>query len=81
MVGLFNKMLETLEMTDISIDSEMTPREIEELLESRLEGIENIALRRLITNFEEANYSTHTINRESYVNMYMAIQEITSRGE
>ncbi len=80
MVGLFNQMLEKLELTDVSLESEMTPREIEEILKSRLEGIDEITLRRLISGFEEANYSTHPVNRESYVTMYTAIQEITSRG-
>ncbi|MBN2074283.1 MAG: DUF4129 domain-containing protein [Dehalococcoidales bacterium] len=78
MVRLFNEMLETLEMTDISIDSEMTPREIEEILKSRLEEIDEIALRRLISGFEEANYSTHPVTRDNYVAMYQAIREVTS---
>lgn len=78
MVRLFNEMLETLEMTDISIDSEMTPREIEEILDSRLEGIDKTALRRLITGFEEANYSTHPVTRDSYLNMFRSIKEVTS---
>jgi hypothetical protein len=76
MVRLFNEMLERLELTDISIGSEMTPREIEEILKPRLEGIDDMTMRRLISSFEEANYSTHPVTRDSYLAMYQAIREV-----
>ena len=76
MVRLFNEMLERLELTDISIGSEMTPREIEEILKPGLEGVGEITIRNLITGFEEANYSTHPVTRDSYVVMYRAIREV-----
>jgi hypothetical protein len=80
MVGLFNEMLKKLELTDISIGSDMTPREIEEALKPRLEGIGQATIRRLITGFEEANYSTHPVTRDSYLNMYRSVSEVLGYG-
>jgi hypothetical protein len=80
MVRLFNEMLETLELTDVSIGSEMTPREIEEILRIRLKGIDETTLRRLISSFEEANYSTHPVTRDSYLKMYRSVSEVLGHG-
>lgn len=80
MVRLFNELLKKLDLTDISISSEMTPREIEEILKPRLEGIDETALRRLISGFEEANYSTHPVTRDSYLNLYRSVNEVLGYG-
>ena len=79
-VRLFNEMLETLNILDIAIDPEMTAREIEKLLMDRMEGVSRDAVRRVVTGFEEANYSTHPVGRESYINMYPAIMEVLGNG-
>ncbi len=81
MVRLFGEMLERLNLDDISIGADMTPREVERLLIEKLEGVSKESIKRVIDGFEEANYSTHPINRDSYVRMYRAIQDInTSAG-
>jgi hypothetical protein len=80
MVRLFNEMLETLNIMDITIDPEMTAREVETLILDRLEGVSREAVRRVVTGFEEANYSTHPVGRESYTAMYPAVMEVLDYG-
>ncbi|HEY96448.1 MAG TPA: DUF4129 domain-containing protein, partial [Dehalococcoidia bacterium] len=80
MVRLFNEIIENLELIDIPIGSEMTPREIEQILQSRLEGIDETTIRRLISGFEEANYSTHPVTRDNYLNMYRSVSEVLGYG-
>jgi hypothetical protein len=50
------------------------------LLAERLEGVSTDAIRRIVAGFEEANYSVHTVNRESYVTMYPAVKEVLGYG-
>lgn len=76
MVRMFGEMLERLNVADTKIGPDMTPREVERLLVGRLEGVSKESIRRVIEGFEEANYSTHPVNRDSYIKMYRAIREI-----
>ena len=69
-------MLETLDLENTEIGSDMTPREVEQLLVEKLDGISRRSIRRVVEGFEEANYSTHPVNRESYVRMYRTSREI-----
>ncbi|NLE08380.1 MAG: DUF4129 domain-containing protein [Dehalococcoidales bacterium] len=80
MVRLFGEMLEELNLTDREITRDMTPREVEEILAGKLEEVSRESLRNVIIGFEEANYSTHPVNRESYVRMYRAIREVRGKG-
>ncbi len=81
MVRLFGEMLEKLNLADIEIGADMTPREVERLLSERLENVPKESIRKVIKGFEEANYSTHPVDRESYVRMYKAIGEVTRRSD
>ena len=76
MVRLFNEMLEILDMKDIRIDPGMTAREVEALLAERLQGVLRNTIRKMVAGFEEANYTIHTVTRDSYVAMYQAIREV-----
>ncbi|MBN2238590.1 MAG: hypothetical protein JW712_02360, partial [Dehalococcoidales bacterium] len=58
MVRLFGEMLESLNVGDLNIGSDMTPREVERLLIEKLEGVSKENIRQVIDGFEEANYST-----------------------
>jgi hypothetical protein len=80
MVRLFGEMLEELNLEDREITRDLTPREVERLLSERLKNVSKESLRRVIDGFEEANYSTHPVNRESYVRMYRAIREVRGKG-
>jgi hypothetical protein len=80
MVRLFGEMLEELNLTDREITRDMTPREVEEILAGKLEEVSRESLRNVIIGFEEANYSTHPVNRESYVRMYRATGEVRGKG-
>ncbi|MBN2238589.1 MAG: DUF4129 domain-containing protein, partial [Dehalococcoidales bacterium] len=66
---------------DIHIKPDMTPREVERLLIEKLKGVSKENIRQVIDGFEEANYSTHPLNRESYVRMYKAIEKIIHRSD
>ncbi len=79
MVRLFGELLEELDLADIKIGRDMTPREVERLLSERLENVPKESIRKVIEGFEEANYSTHPVNRERYVRMYKAIGEIIGK--
>ncbi len=79
MVRLFGEMLEELNLADIRIGADMTPREVERLLSERLGNVPKESIRKVIDGFEEANYSTHPVDRERYVRMYKAIREIIGK--
>jgi len=78
MVRLFREMLDNLDMQDVKINSDMTPREIEKMLFEKLEGITREGIRKVVDGFEEANYSTHPVGRDSYVRMYRAVREVVN---
>jgi transglutaminase-like putative cysteine protease len=75
-VDLFRALLEWLRVQGLSLPSRATPREIKKILAEAKKAIPSEALDKVITGFEEADYSLHNIERASYKSMYLAQKEI-----
>ncbi len=53
-----------------------TPREIEETISQKLQGVDSTALDTLVGCFEEADYSTHHIGRRRYEEAFLSLAQV-----
>lgn len=75
-VELFRYIKDWFVEKGLSFPLEATPRELQEIVSASNLGISEDVLVRLVEFFEEADYSLHPVNRESYLRMYLAQREI-----
>ncbi len=78
-VALYHSFLEHLRGREVAIAEDATPREIQQLaIQIKINGrmVENI-----VRCFEEAQYSTHPIDRQHYRTAWHALYQIERAGE
>ncbi len=75
-VALFRYIKDWFVEKGLLFPLEATPREIQEIVLASKLGISADVLGRLVEYFEEADYSLHPVNRESYLRMYLVQREI-----
>ncbi len=80
-VYVFNRMLNRLDIGIVGIDRRLTAREIRGVLINEIRDVPGIVIDVIIDIFEEADYSTHEIDRNRYVRMYRAVKEVIEIGE
>ncbi|MCL0080261.1 hypothetical protein M1O18_05100 [Dehalococcoidia bacterium] len=79
-VNLFKMLVKWLRDLGIELSMESTPREIEYQALNAGKGIPEGELDKVISCFEETDYSLHTIKRSNYRVMYLAQKEIREHG-
>ena len=79
-VNLFEALVNWFRELGIEISAELTPREIESQVLNAGKGIPEKDMDKVVSCFEEADYSLHQINRSHYQNMYLAQREIREYG-
>jgi hypothetical protein len=75
-VSLYNQFFRSMKQLDHGIVDEMTPREFEAVVKSRMGPERHHPLNVVITTFETANYSLHRMAREDYVKIYLNLKEL-----
>jgi transglutaminase-like putative cysteine protease len=75
-VSLFKILTARLRSAGVSFAPEATPREIQRATLHAKEGIPAEPLENSVSFFEEADFSTHAINRGAYEKMYLAEQSV-----
>ncbi|MEM2661204.1 MAG: transglutaminase domain-containing protein [Nitrososphaeria archaeon] len=71
-VNLFNSFLESVSKAYQGLDKNMTAREIQFKLASQIPDSKHMYLEDLVSIFEVADYSLHTITRREYEKMFLA---------
>ena len=77
-VRLFNSFYTSAKERFREIGDEMTPRELQSTLIIQVSHVKHKSLDTIISIFEIANYSLHSITREKYEQMYLSINEFWS---
>jgi len=80
MVNLFEALVNWFRNLGIKLGVKLTPREIEYRVLNTGRGIPERDMDRVVSCFEEADYSLHSINRSHYQTMYLAQREIRKHG-
>ena len=75
-VDLFNALLDWLPKIGINLAPKATPREIQQNILNSKTNIPEPAIVQVISCFEEADYSLHSLSRNNYRTMYLAQKEI-----
>ncbi|MFC1957195.1 hypothetical protein ACFLX0_00045 [Chloroflexota bacterium] len=80
MVNLFEALANWFRNLGIELGVKLTPREIEYRVLNAGKGIPERDMDRVVSCFEEADYSLHSINRSHYQTIYLAQREIRKHG-
>jgi hypothetical protein len=75
-VRLYSEMVRILRARGVALSTRMTAREVENRLVGSMPNLSRDAVTGLVSVFEEANYSLHSISRSSYEKMYLALTEV-----
>ena len=80
-VQLYNDSLQELRRYGLQLRPESTPREVEHLVRRRWNSGSEVHVGQMVDCFEEADYSLHEIQRDNYVQMYLACSQLKQRRE
>jgi hypothetical protein len=75
-VRLYSEYFLSLKKKDPRIVEETTPREFESIVKGGVPSNKRSSLESVVSLFEVANYSLHTITRRQYEEMYVGLQEL-----
>ena len=75
-VQLYNDSLLELRKDGLQLRPETTPREVEHLVRQRWNSSSAAHVEQMVDCFEEADYSLHEIDRDNYVQMYLACSQM-----
>ncbi|MBA7654196.1 hypothetical protein ES703_62072 [subsurface metagenome] len=79
-VSLFEALVNWFRNLGIELDMKLTPREIEYRVLNAGKDMPAKDMDKVVSCFEEADYSLHPINRSHYQAMYLAQREIREHG-
>ncbi|NLE08697.1 MAG: transglutaminase domain-containing protein, partial [Dehalococcoidales bacterium] len=75
-IKLYGHLVEEVTNLKIKVPVDVTPRFLEAILIRGVQDIDERALNRFLWYFEEADYSTHDIGREQYLNAFVALTRV-----
>jgi hypothetical protein len=75
---VYNRLVARVRASGLELNSQATPREIERRVVTQIPGVDEVVLDRLVSVFEEADYSLHDISRSDFLKAHVALQSLSA---